>query len=157
MKIQRTINLIKLKKFLTQIKEKDFLKIKKINNEIWRNYGSKKKFFFYFVLNKEKEYVATMIILNTSYSNHIFLLYVLKSHRSKGIGKKLVKIFFQINKGKLKTVHLKKNLKRAIKFYIKNNFTIKLDKKDNSLQKWIKRCQTKNKHHFKTRVLLYKN
>tara|TARA_B100002052_G_scaffold298883_1_gene334017 strand:+ start:1218 stop:1391 length:174 start_codon:yes stop_codon:yes gene_type:complete len=57
----------------------------------------------------------------------------------------------------MKTVHIKKKLKRTIKYYAKNNFTNKLDYKDNNLKKWIKRCKAKNKNHFKTRELLYKS
>ena len=157
MKIVKTINLKRLKNFLSQIKEKDFIKIAKINNETWRNYRSKKKFFYYFVLDKEKEYVASMVVLKTSYSNHLYFLYVLKRHRGTGLGTKLLKKFFQIDKRKMKTVHIKKKLKRTIRYYAKNNFTNKLDYKDNNLKKWIKRCKAKNKHHFKTRELLYKN
>ena len=108
MKIVKTISFERLKKFLSQIKEKDFIKIAKINNETWRNYRSKKKFFYYFVLDKEKEYVASMVVLKTSYSNHLYFLYVLKSHRGTGLGTKLLKKFFLIDKRKMKTVHIKK-------------------------------------------------
>ena len=100
MKIVKTISFERLKKFLSQIKEKDFIKIAKINNETWRNYRSKKNFFYYFVLDKEKEYVASMVVLKTSYSNHLYFLYVLKRHRGTGLGTKLLKKFFQIDKEK---------------------------------------------------------
>ena len=47
MKIVKTISFERLKKFLSQIKEKDFIKIAKINNETWRNYRSKKIFLLF--------------------------------------------------------------------------------------------------------------
>ena len=34
----------------------------------------------------------------------------------------------------MKTVHIKKKLKRTIRYYAKNNFTNKLDYKDNNLK-----------------------
>ena len=54
MKIVKTINLERLKNFLSQIKEKDFIKIAKINNETWSNYRSKKNFFIILLLIKKK-------------------------------------------------------------------------------------------------------
>ena len=152
--ITRKISTKKLEAFLEEVYEKSFLSIKK-NRLLTKKYSYKKKFTHLFV-SKNNKYIACALILNTSYSNHLYFLYVLKEFRKKRIGRMLLREFFEISKEKIKTVHVKNTLKKVIKFYLKNSFKRKIDYQNKSLLKWKQRCMKRNKYHFNTRVLLFK-
>jgi hypothetical protein len=65
------------------------------------------------------------------------------------------KIF--IKNKKLKTIHVLKNLKETLKFYIKFCF-IKSKKNENeNIIRWVKKCTKYDKNTFKDKYLIIKD
>lgn len=155
MKILTKIKKKELLKFISKIEGKEFFLNKNINNAPWK-YRKLKNFTFRYV-KINNEVVASLVIIKTSYSNHLSFLYILKNKRGKKIGSKLLSIFenYQINK-KLKTVHVTKTLKNSLIFYKKNKYKKIYKKNDILLNRWKKRCLSFDKNTFKTRYLLFK-
>ena len=155
MKILSRIKKKELLEFISKIEGKEFFLNKNINNAPWK-YRKLKNFAFRYV-RINNQIVASLVIIKTSYSNHLSFLYILKNKRNKKIGSKLLSIFenYQVNK-KLKTVHVTKTLKNSLKFYQKRKY-IKIYRKNYILlNRWKKRCLSFDKNTFKTRYLLFK-
>ena len=104
----------KLKRFLRNIKEKNFLINTSFKNTPWIHFKNTK-----FVFNKieiKKEIVGIIVIIKLKLNTHLQFFYISKNYRSKGIGNKiLAKI---LPKKKFITVHVPKKLNiRTEKFY----------------------------------------
>ena len=154
--IKKKVAKKKLEKFLSFIKGDVFQSNAKIYNPPWKYMGLK-NFKFYFLMSK-KEIIGSLVILNTPYSNHLSFFYIIRNKRNKGLGAKfLKKIFIDKTTKNLKTVHVNKKLRKAIKFYQKNNFFISNKKENTFVKKWVIRCLAFDKMTFKNRYLMIFN
>ena len=146
-----------LLKFLSRIKEKDFLNNKNIHLPPWK-YIKKKNFNFFFLSNQKSKIIGVITIINTKYSCHLSFLYVDHKYRNLGLGKILINFFSSISKKKLLTVHVFKNDLRVLKFYKQNGFLKSTNKsflKYNALFNWKKRVEKFDSSSLKKRNLLY--
>lgn len=151
--IKKKISIKKLNKFVNAIDGKIFNNNKNLKNPPWK-YLNLKKFKFYYLISKNNV-IGSMVILNTTYSNHLSFFYILNKNRAKGLGSNfLKKVFIDNTSKKLKTVHVNKQLKRTIKFYKKHSFFISNKKKNKLIKKWVKRCILFDKNTFKDRHLM---
>lgn len=154
--ISSKFRLRNLLKFLSRIKEKNFLNNKNINSPPWK-YFKKKIFFFFFIKSKSK-IIGVITIINTKYSCHLSFLYIDHKYRNLGLGKILINFFLSISKKKLLTVHVFKNDLRVLKFYKQNGFLKSTNKsflKYDALINWKKRVEKFDSNSLKKRNLLY--
>ena len=71
---KKKVTKTKLKKFLKQIKDKDFLIHKDSNKSPWI-YLDSKKFSFHFACEKGNV-IGSLITFNSIYSRHLYFLYI---------------------------------------------------------------------------------
>jgi ribosomal protein S18 acetylase RimI-like enzyme len=139
--------------FLKKISGDEFKTNKDINSAPWK-YRKDKKFKFFFVKFK-KAIVGAIVIINFKFSRHLSFLYIIKEFRNINLGSKLLDKYF-LNTKRVKTVHVKKKLKRTINYYLKKNFVINKNSKNLIIKKWIQRSEKFN-NSFATRILMYKS
>jgi hypothetical protein len=151
-KIVNQVNNKNLINFLKKISGNEFKTNKDINNAPWK-YRKDKKLKFFFVKFK-KEIIGVMVIINFKFSRHLSFLYIIKEFRNINLGSKLLDKYF-LNTKRVKTIHVKKNLKRTLNYYLKKNFIINKNSKNLIIKKWIQRSEKFN-NSFATRVLIYK-
>ena len=146
---------LKLRKFLSNIKESDFLLNKSFKNTPWI-YLRSPNFTFYKVENFQK-ILGVAVIFRIKKQDHLQFLYIDKNYRSSGIGKLLLNKV--LRKKKFTTVHVYKNLKKnVLEFYKNNGFKLyKFKNNKTKLELWIRRCNKFNRNTFKEKYLLYKN
>lgn len=138
--------------FLKKISGDEFKTNKDINNAPWK-YKKDKKLKFFFVKFKQ-EIVGSIVIINFKFSRHLSFLYIIKEFRNINLGSKLLDRYF-LNTKKVKTIHVKKSLKRTLNYYLKKNFVINKNSKNLIIKKWIQRSEKFN-NSFATRILIYK-
>ena len=151
---KKKVTKIKLKKFLKQIKDKDFLIHKDSNKSPWI-YLDSKKFSFHFAYEKGNV-IGSLITFNSIYSRHLYFLYINEKYRYKGIGSILIKKFL-LNTKKIKTVHVLKSLKKILKFYIKNKFKILKKIESLKIKSWVSRCNKYDPKTYHDKYLLVKD
>ena len=105
--------------FLKKISGDEFKTNKDINNAPWK-YKKDKKLKFFFVKFKQ-EIVGSIVIINFKFSRHLSFLYIIKEFRNINLGSKLLDRYF-LNTKKVKTIHVKKSLKRTLNYYLKKKF-----------------------------------
>ena len=138
--------------FLKKISGNEFKTNKNINNAPWK-YRNDKKLKFFFVKYK-KEIIGVIVIINFKFSRHLSFLYIIKEFRNINLGSKLLDKYF-LNTKKVKTIHVKKSLKRTLNYYLKKKFLINKNSKNHIIKKWIERSEKFN-NSFATRILIYK-
>ena len=145
----------KLKKFLTGIKEKNFLINKSYTNTPWVHFKNSNFRFYKIVI--ENKIVGIVVIIKLRLNDHLQFFYISKNHRSKGLGNEILTRL--LSKKKFTTVHVPKKLTiRTQKFYQKNNFKLSnLSEKHKLIKYWIKRCRNFDSKTFSEKKLLYKN
>ena len=151
-KIVNQVNNKNLINFLKKISGNEFKINKDINNAPWK-YKKDKKFKFFFVKFK-KEIIGVMVIINFKFSRHLSFLYIIKEFRNINLGSKLLDKYF-LNTKRVKTIHVKKSLKRTLNYYLKKKFIINKNSKNLTIKKWIQRSEKFN-NSFATRILIYK-
>ena len=145
----------KLKKFLKNIKEKNFFTNKSFKNTPWIHF--KNKNFFFFKIEKNRQIISLVVIIKLYKNTHLQFFYVGKPYRSKGFGREILKKI--LPKKKFTTVHVPKKLSiRTEIFYKNNNFKLSNLNEENKLIKyWIRRCVKYDKKTFLEKKLLYRN
>ena len=151
-KIVNQVNNKNLINFLKKISVNEFKTNKDINNAPWK-YRKDKKLKFFFVKFK-KEIIGVIVIINFKFSRHLSFLYIIKEFRNMNLGSKLLDKYF-LNTKRVKTIHVKKSLKRTLNYYLKKNFIINKNSKNLIIKKWIQRSEKFN-NSFATRILIYK-
>jgi len=145
----------KLKKFLTDIKEKNFLINKSFTNTPWVHFMNPN--FRFYQINTESKIIGIVVIIKLRLNDHLQFFYISKNHRSKGLGNQILTQL--LSKKKFTTVHVPKKLTiRTQKFYQKNNFKLSdLSEKHKLIKYWIKRCKNFDSKTFSEKKLLYRN
>ena len=149
-------NLNDIKLFLNDIDD-NFSDNKSINSAPWKNIDENHFRFFgnYFRGNIN----GAMVSIIFDYNIHLSFLYTLRDKRSSGIGSKFIKYLIENRlERRLITIHVRKELKRTIKFY--NKFGFKQydfqNKKNIELESWIDKCKKYDLHTYENNVLMYK-
>ena len=145
----------KLKKFLIDIKEKNFLINRSYTNTPWVHFKNSNFRFYKIVI--ESKIVGIVVIIKLRLNDHLQFFYISKNHRSKGLGNAILTRL--LSKKKFTTVHVPKKLTiRTQKFYQKNNFKLSnLSEKHKLIKYWIKRCRNFDSKTSSEKKLLYKN
>tara|TARA_Y100000816_G_C26068380_1_gene561636 strand:+ start:938 stop:1414 length:477 start_codon:yes stop_codon:yes gene_type:complete len=152
--IRKKISTKKLINFINTFDDKVFSNNKSLKNPPWK-YLKEKKFNFYYLFSNN-EAIGSIVVLNTKYSRHLSFFYIIRRFRNKGIGSIfLKKVFLNLSKKKMKTVHVDKRLKKTIKFYKKNSFIVSNKKENNIIKKWIKRCLIFDKNTYRYKHLMF--
>lgn len=151
-KIVDRVNDINLISFLKKISGKEFKTNKDIKNAPWEHRKDKKLKFFFVKL--KKEIIGVIVIINYRFTRHLSFLYIIKEFRNINLGSKLLNKYF-LNTKKIKTIHVKKSLKRTLNYYLKKGFVINKNSKNLIIKKWIQRSEKFN-NSFATRILIYK-
>tara|TARA_Y100001970_G_scaffold4827_1_gene5490 strand:- start:1840 stop:2334 length:495 start_codon:yes stop_codon:yes gene_type:complete len=150
-KFRKTASDKQIISFIKNIKEKEFISNRNINNAPWK-YRRDKKLKFIFLYSRNK-IIGSMVIINFKYTRHLSFLYILKEFRGSNLGTYLMKKFF-LNTKKIKTIHITKSLNRSEKFYSKFKFFKNINKKNKIILNWIKKCEIFDTDTFKNRYIL---
>lgn len=156
-KIIKNINNKELTLFVHKTNFGVFKNIKNLKRQPWCFRNNKR--FTYLYAKKNDEIVSCLIFIRIkNISNHLFFFFTSPKKRRLKIGRELFLKFLQ-SKSKLKTIHVYKNLPKAVKFYKRYGFKIynkNLHQNNSHLLKWIKRAKTFNENVFKKKYLMYK-
>lgn len=142
-----------IQEFLPKIDD-DFAENKDINASPWKFIDEIHFQFFADISNNRIN--AVMVKSVHESSEHLNFLYVLQELRAQGIGHQLLNYFIESRSKNMLTIHIRKELKRTVRFYRKFGFTLtnQEDNHNEILSAWVDKCLKYNPNTYCVNMLM---